>query len=140
MEVKFASAAAELERCFPVIIQLRPHLDCHSFVEQVQRQTERESYRLVYVEDAGKVKAVAGFRMMEKLSSGRSLYVDDLVTAERVRSNGYGEFLINWLIDYAKSQNCNRFALDSGVQRSAAHRFYFRHRLEIVAYCFERRL
>ena len=66
--------------------------------------------------------------------------MDDLITLESDRSQGYGEELLQWLMDYAKTQNCQEFHLDSGVQRFAAHRFYFRQRLEIRSYHFSLKL
>jgi GNAT superfamily N-acetyltransferase len=70
------------------------------------------------------------------LHRGRYLYVDDLVTDESERSKGYGDAIFDWLVNYAKEQNCDQFHLDSGVQRFDAHRFYFRKRMKILAYHF----
>jgi len=64
------------------------------------------------------------------------LYVDDLVIVEERRSRGYGAFLFNWLVHYATAQECKTLELDSGVQRTAAHRFYFRQRMHISSYHF----
>ena len=36
----------------------------------------------------------------------------------------------------ARGQSCDNFELDSGVQRAAAHRFYFRERMHVAAYHF----
>jgi len=41
---------------------------------------------------------------------------------------------------HAKAQSCEQFAVDSGVQRSGAHRFYFTKRMEIIAYHFSLKL
>jgi GNAT superfamily N-acetyltransferase len=135
MQIRLAASVAELERCFPIIVQLRPHLDKAHFIQQVQRQ-QQEGYRLAYLEAADQIRAVAGCRVLEKLFNGRSLYVDDLVTDEHSRSQGYGEALFHWLIEYGRSHNCQQLELDSGVQRSAAHRFYFRQRMVIASYHF----
>lgn len=139
MKLKLAATEEEIERCFPVMAQLRTHLTADEFVVRVQRQRQ-DGYSLVYLEDAGAVKAVAGFRIMEMLWCGRSLYVDDLVTAEDQRSKGYGDALFDWLVEHARAQQCEQFDLDSGVHRAAAHRFYFRKRMEITCYHFSMKL
>ena len=139
MPIYIAQSDREINSCFPVMQQLRPHLDPESFVARVRRQ-QQDGYQLAFlaIEDTGaeQVKAVAGFRISECLSAGKYLYVDDLVTQEGDRSQGYGQEILQWLINYAKEQNCQEFNLDSGVQRFAAHRFYFRQRLEITCYHF----
>ncbi|OUL37287.1 GNAT family N-acetyltransferase [Nostoc sp. T09] len=133
--ITLAKSDAEIERCFVIMQALRPHLIANDFVSRIKRQ-EQQGYQLAYLEDEGSIKAVAGFRIAESLSWGKFLYVDDLVTLESERSQGYGTNLLNWLVDYAKANACEQLHLDSGVQRFAAHRFYFKQRLEIRAYHF----
>lgn len=135
MPIGLAEQKEDIARCYPVMAQLRPHLDEQTFVEQVQRQAA-QNYRLAYVEDGGTVVAVAGFREMEMLSRGRHIYVDDLVTDAGGRSNGYGAALFDWLAAYARERGMVAIELDSGVQRFDAHRFYFRQRMHIASYHF----
>ncbi len=85
MPVYSATRDDEIDRCFPVISQLRPHLERAHFVEQVRRQQQR-GYHLAYVEEDRKVHTAAGFRIEENLAHGLHLYVDDLVTDSETRS------------------------------------------------------
>ncbi|MBD1869077.1 GNAT family N-acetyltransferase [Oculatella sp. FACHB-28] len=138
MSIEFATADADIAKCFPVVVQLRPHLTETAFVEQVKRQQEN-GYHLVYLEENG-VKAIAGFRILEMLANGRFLYVDDLVSDDSERSKGHGKSLLNWLTDYARSQNCISLQLDSGTHRVRAHRFYFRQGMAITSFHFSLKL
>ena len=131
-----ATTPAEIRRVHPVMRELRPHHDDDgAFVRQVQRQM-REGFRLVYLESDGEIRAAAGFRVMELLFSGRTLYVDDLVTRETDRSLGFGGQLFDWLIEEARREECKAFTLDSGVQRFDAHRFYLLKRMKIASHHF----
>jgi GNAT superfamily N-acetyltransferase len=127
----------EIEACYPVMAQLRPHVPAEGFVDLVRR-LQAGGYRLAYVKDEGEVRGVAGFRYLEQLYNGKVIYVDDLVTDQEMRSHGYGEALLDWLFELAKSTGCKALELDSGVHRAAAHRFYFRERMTIVAFHFVR--
>ena len=138
--IRFAGSDDELERCYRVMVELRPHLSLDQFREAVRRQDEQDGYRLVYLEEEGEVRAAAGFRIQHKLICGRELYVDDLVTLEERRSRGHGAALFHWLVEHARDQGCDHFSLDSGVQRAAAHRFYFRQRMRISSYHFTLKL
>lgn len=135
MEIRLAKSEAEIGRCFPLMVQLRPHLTLQTFLAAVGLQ-EKSTYLLVYIEDEGAVKGVAGFRIQEMLAYGSFLYVDDLVTDENQRSKGYGGALLDWLLAYARSHGCTELQLDSGIQRFAAHRFYFQKRMHISSYHF----
>ena len=133
--IAHATDAESVARCFPVMSQLRPHIAESDFVPRVQRQ-QREGYRLAYLESDSQVRAVAGYRLEERLVSGRMCYVDDLVTDEHHRSCGFGRALFEWLVERARDAGCETFELDSGVQRFDAHRFYLTHRMRISSHHF----
>lgn len=122
-----------LRRCYPVMEQLRPHLDETAFCEQVERQFETQQYHLVALESEGVIVAVAGYRHLENLVYGPHLYVDDLITDEAKRGRGFGGQLFDWLVEEARREGCRALHLDSGVQRFAAHRFYLGKRMEITS-------
>ena len=120
--------------------ELRTHLTSEGeFVFRVERQ-QAQGYRLAALEAEGKIRAVAGFRVYEKLSAGRFLYVDDLVTRAQDQSKGYGGQLFDWLVDCARIMGCAQLQLDSGVWRYAAHRFYLGKRMEISCHHFDLKL
>jgi len=137
MEIRIAKTDEEIIRCYDTMSQLRPHIKRGDFLPTVRRQ-EKGGYKLAFVEDKDRAVSVAGFRINETLVCGKFMYVDDLVTDEKERSKGYGDKLIDWLIEYAKKNQCKQFHLDSNVDRFSAHHFYFRKRLTIACYHFER--
>jgi GNAT superfamily N-acetyltransferase len=139
MNIQLAESDAEIAACFPVMRELRPHLDEASFVARVRSQ-QASGYLLACAADASGPVAVAGFRLGEGLSWGRYLYVDDLVTLQGRRSQGFGGALLAWLKDYAARHGCGQLHLDSGVQRKDAHRFYEREGMEAVALHFAARV
>jgi GNAT superfamily N-acetyltransferase len=64
----------------------------------------------------------------------------DLATTEAARSHGHGAALLAALTDRARDLGCHAIDLDSGVQRSGAHRFYLRERFTINAFHFTKPL
>jgi GNAT superfamily N-acetyltransferase len=134
MKIIHANTDKEIAACFPIMQQLRTHLDLAAFLASIERM-KTEGYRLVSLADPD-VRAVAGYRKMEMLATGTVLYVDDLVTNATHRSQGYGKLLLAWLLDEAKKQQCQYLELDSGLKRLDAHRFYERNGLEKVAFHF----
>jgi GNAT superfamily N-acetyltransferase len=136
IDIRLANTPEKIRRCHPVMLELRPPFqDPEQFVERVLRQ-QKQGYLLAFLESDGKVCAVAGYRFLESLFSGKFLYVDDLATRERDRSRGFGGELLDWLIKQAREHGCDNLELDSGVQRFDAHRFYFSRRMNISSYHF----
>lgn len=125
--------------CYDVMAELRPHIVREHWVAQV-RALEADGFRLACIRAAGRVVAVAGYRISTNLFCGKHLYVDDLVTADAGRSKGYGRELLAWLRTRAVENGCDVFHLDSGVQRKRAHAFYLREGMELSSHHFSVRL
>lgn len=126
-------AAAE-----PVHRLLRPQLsaDYPAFMSQVFAGGGR---MLVAAVD-GRPAGVAVYRVHVNTHCGLHLYVDDLVTDERQRSRGVGHALLSAMEQTARDLGCTLLALESGVQRDRAHRFYFREGMYISSFSFRKML
>src|SRR5438045_9228650 len=104
--IVIATTPEQIRRCHPVMRELRPLFqEPEQFVERVLRQ-QKEGYRLAFLESAGEVCAVAGYRFLESLFSRKFLYVDDLVARDSDRSRGFGDELLDWLIEHAREPVC----------------------------------
>jgi GNAT superfamily N-acetyltransferase len=117
-EVCLAMSDEDLMLCFPVMRELRPHLDEAGFLVRVRMQEGM------------------GYRVMENLAWGRFLFVDDLVTASAHRGTGAGSVLFDWLVAEARREGCAQVHLESGVQRFGAHRFYLHKGMDITCHHF----
>jgi ribosomal protein S18 acetylase RimI-like enzyme len=82
------------------------------------------------------VRGVAVYRISENTFEGLHLYVDDLVTDEKLRSRGIGHALMEHLQSLAQAARCEATTLDSGTQRTQAHKFYFREGMTITSFHF----
>ncbi len=136
MNIKLAETDAEKLACFPVLKELRTHLEEANFLPQLRRQ-EAQDYQLAYVEDEGLIVALAGFWISEMFAYGKYLYIYDLVTRETARSKGYSRALMDYLKATAKEADCAQLHLDSGVQRFRAHKFYLREGFVISSHHFQ---
>lgn len=130
---------AEIGSVWPVVRELRPHLEREALIAawQVQR---REGFLAVGLFVDERCIAFAGYRVQTMLAHGRFLYVDDLVVTESMRGCGAGEQLLDWLQGIAREAGCVSLQLDSGTQRTGAHAFYFRRGLKISSFHFIRPL
>ena len=140
MTVKVAASDADIRRCAGVMQQLRPAIGEEEFLVRSKRQQAEQNWRLIYLEEGGEVVAVSGFRILECMATGKTLYVDDLVTSENQRSKGYGEKLLEWMEQAARDEGCSCVRLDSGTHRTGAHKFYFRMGMPIVSFHFMKKL
>ena len=127
-----------LARAEPVHRQLRPQLPI-GYAEKMKRVFETGGEMCVAVIGSN-VVGLAVFRSFENTHVGAKFYVDDLVTDEKRRSSGVGRALIEFLGELAKSRGGSTLELDSGTQRTSAHRFYFREGFVIPSFAFRKDL
>jgi len=124
---------------YPLLRQLRPDLTLPAFQQLLaDGYPQGLRYLLGYAAD-GPAVAAAGYRVTAT-SRGRILFVDDLVTADAARSMGLGGALLTQLERRGTESGCTALELDSGVSNALAHRFYFRHRLTVLAFHFAKHL
>ncbi len=137
--IQHAETDAQIQKCFPALKVLRPHLEESSFLGTLRRQ-QTQGYRLLYLEVDDEVKSAAGYRLLEYLAYGKVLYIDDLITLPTEKRKGYGGQMLDWLIAYAKTQACDQVHLDSGYQRHDAHRLYLNKGFDLACHHFALKL
>src|SRR5690606_6019526 len=124
--------------CFPVMQQLRPHLQTPENFQDMVARMAGQQYRILGVWQGSAPLALAGYRLQENLIYGRFLYVDDLVTTAGNRGRNYGARLLHELSGIAAQQDCAKLVLDTGLSNALAQRFYFRQGLVTSAMRFSK--
>lgn len=126
-----------LARAEGVHRQLRPHLPS-DYATKMARVLD--GARMALVVDGEKVLGLAVYRWHENTFDGLKFYIDDLVTDDARRSEGVGHALITHLAEVARKLGAGGLVLDSGTQRTQAHKFYFREGFVIPAFNFKKSL
>ncbi|ARQ70498.1 GNAT family N-acetyltransferase [Streptomyces marincola] len=135
-----APADELLAAVFPVLHELRPHLTPDLF-DEIYAEGHPQGLRFTAAfDDEGRCLGAAGWRVVVTTSALRKLYVDDLVVTAAIRSAGVGHALLSHLEERARELGCRELSLDSGTQRTDAHRFYARERMSIAAFHFRKPL
>ncbi|KMM38470.1 GNAT family N-acetyltransferase [Guptibacillus hwajinpoensis] len=124
LRIKELHSKAEIIEAFPVMKQLRAHLDEDTYLDLVLEAKEIDRYKMFALINGEEIVAVTGFKPMTTLYYGRFVWVCDLVTNDNERSKGYGEKLLTYVHNWAKENKYESVALSSGLQRKDAHRFY----------------
>lgn len=135
IEILLATTPEEIDACYPVMAELRPHIKREDFLPLAERLCKLTGLHLAYLTD-GCIKAVAGFRISEWLAHGKYLEIEDLVSARDARSKGYGGILFDWLVDHARANECGQVRLVSNIRRLDAHRFYLNKGMSHEAHYF----
>lgn len=123
LEVQELKSHEEFQEAFQVMGELYQHLDWETYLGLLQSMIQG-GYRLFALRDAGIIVSLAGVAIFTNFYYGRHVWIYDLVTTSKVRSKGYGRFLMEFIEEFARQENCGFIALLSAVERNDAHRFY----------------
>lgn len=135
IDVRELETIDDVRRVFPILNELRDHLDEEQYVELYEEMAAEGYTVFACYADADPV-AVAGVKITTNFYLGRHAYVYDLVTTERERSKGYGEHLLSFVHEWAAERDCEAVELESGLWRDEAHEFYERVGYEKYCYSF----
>jgi ribosomal protein S18 acetylase RimI-like enzyme len=102
----------EWEETFPIVVQLRPHLDRQEFLNRVRHQSYG-GYELVGAFRGGHLIGVIGIRPVHTLVRGAHLHVDDIVIDETERKSGCGRALMDYAEADARSRGMSAVFLDA---------------------------
>jgi GNAT superfamily N-acetyltransferase len=108
--------------------------------EDYLRKMFAEGAEMAVLHVDGVPKSLAVYRCLHTTFHGYRFYIDDLVTDESQRGQGFGAALLCWCEHRAIARGCDTFDLESGVQRPRTHQFYFREGLTIFAFSFTKQL
>jgi GNAT superfamily N-acetyltransferase len=108
---------------FPIMNQLRSDLVEETYLDLLSEMKE-DGYRLFALFAEGHIIALAGVSFRVNFYSKHHVFIHDLITDASHRSLGYGEKLLSFIRNWAKENGAEYVALESGIQRMDAHRFY----------------
>ncbi|MCX6213970.1 GNAT family N-acetyltransferase [Spirosoma sp.] len=142
MSPMIAHSDDDIRRCLPAMLALRGHLTPEQAFEQIRSQQANERFVLAFIpaeDPAEPAPAVVGYRLMNFLYCGKTIYIDDLSTLPSARGKGYASALVDFVVDQARQSGCQCISLDSGQNpaRYDAHRLYLNKGFNITSHHFK---
>jgi ribosomal protein S18 acetylase RimI-like enzyme len=135
-----AKSTDELEHCYIVIQELRPHLSKKDFFVIYNEAHNKDGYEIVAIEENNIVVAVMGYRILADFVRGRHVYVDDLVASEAARSRGLGAELLSYAEGVSRKSDCTSLRLCAGLDNRRAIQFYIRNGWTKRAYALSKKI
>ena len=91
-------------------------------------------YECLGVFDNKSLIACCGVWFLHKLYKGKHIELDNVFVNAEYRSKGVGKLMMDWLVDYAKTKDCNSIELNSYVANEKGIKFWQRHDFEPLGY------
>ncbi len=94
--------------------------------KNIWENIENQNIKYFIAKDDGEIIASCYICIIPNLTrGGKSIgFIENVITDIKYRGKGIGKNIIENAIKYAKEQNCYKVLLQSGKERTDAHKFY----------------
>ena len=132
--------AADLDTIAPLANKLHPHLDLATVRASMEEMFQFPTYHCFCVFQNGRPIALSNGWITVRIYSGKQLEVDNVVVDPDLRSQGVGKFFFAHIQDWAIKNDCKTIELNTFVQNSKSHKFYFNEGYKILGFHFQKGL
>lgn len=130
----------ELDSCFSVMNELRPHVSKEQYLSIYYEAHHANGYEIVGFKKDSQVVAVMGYRFLQDLVHGKHLYIDDLVCTETMRSQGLGARLLKYAEEVAFTSGCTGLRLCTGIENESGKKFYEKNNWNLRAIVYKKKI
>lgn len=118
--------------------QLNPELTIaktENYLEQMFRYDNYIGFGVFY---KGELVGIASGWISVKFYCGKQLEVENVFVNSALQSKGIGKLFFGFIENWAKEQGCNTVELNTYVQNSKSHKFYFNQGYSILGFHFRK--
>lgn len=133
-------AKSELQEILSLAMQLNPTIS-----EEVLKQRQLEMFKIdnyycfgFYHEN--KLVGISSGWLTVRLYSGKQLEIDNVIMDSSLQSKGLGSQFLNELESWSIENGCETIELNTYVQNSRSHKFYFNKGYKILGFHFQKEI
>jgi len=122
----------------PLAHKLRPAADTSQLSGYLAEMFEYPTFHCFGLWQEGKLIALSFGWITVRFYSGKQLEVDNVVVDPDIRSQGVGKRFFSFIQQWAVEHQCETIELNTYVQNSRSHKFYFNEGYSIVGFHFQK--
>ena len=139
-EIFRAENKNDLERCYPVMKELRTSLSFENYINLYEQAHAKDGYEIMALQQDRKILAVMGYRILYDYVHGKHIYIDDLVSTSTERSKGFGAQFLEYAEQIARQQGCQCLRLCTGIENELGKKFYEKSGWNLRAVAYKKKL
>jgi GNAT superfamily N-acetyltransferase len=116
--------------------QLNPQLALDEVHQYLREMFQFSTYRCFGLFLERRLIGISSAWISVRLYSGKQLEVDNVVIESTLQSKGFGKYFFNEIERWAKEQGCKSIELNTYLQNSKSHKFYFNMGFSILGFHF----
>jgi len=122
----------------PLANQLHPGIDAAILSGYLAEMFDLPAYHCFGLWQDGRLVAMSNGWLTVRFYSGKQLEVDNVVVEPELRSQGIGKYFFSCIHHWAIQHGCHTIELNTFVQNSKSHKFYFNEGYSILGLHFQK--
>src|SRR5215467_11664223 len=122
----------------PLANKLHPALDAEKAHGYLAEMFSYPTYHCLGLWQNEKLVAISNGWITVRFYSGKQLEVDNVIVDPDQRSKGIGKYFFSYIHEWAREHGCNTVELNTYVQNSKSHKFYFNEGYAILGFHFQK--
>ena len=134
--IKKLNSREEIATTFSILTQQHKHINQDIFLKYIDEILAEKNYQMLAAYLGEKMVGIVGYWVLTRFYSGKYIHIGNMVVDGGHRNLGIGKFMLDFVEQEGRRQNCQHFILDSKIENKKAHNFYLREGFEIIGYHF----
>ena len=140
IEVRTIDAIQHLDKVVGLLRQLNPEMDADYLESTQKRMSALPNYNCFGLFDDGELIGISSGWNTIRIYCGKQLELDNVIIESSLQSKGLGKFFLNEIKKWCSANEYLSIGLNTYVQNSRSHKFYFNEGFKILGFHFEQRL
>ena len=126
----------DIDRILPLVQELNPELNARTIIENQKEMFRLSTYRCFGLFQGDNLIGISSGWITIRHYSGKQLEIDNVIVASKYQSKGYGARFIELMEQWSREQGCKTLELNTYLNNSRSHKFYFTHGFKILGFHF----
>lgn len=127
-------------RTLDLLKQLNPKMDI-KHIENIQiEMTKIPNYNCFGLFLNNELIGISSGWTTVRIYCGKQLELDNVIIDSKIQSKGYGNYFMNAIKEWSIKHDYESLSLNTYVQNSRSHKFYFKEGFKILGFHFEKKL
>ncbi len=126
----------DIDRILPLVQELNPELSARTIIENQKEMFRLPTYRCFGLFQGDNLIGISSGWITIRHYSGKQLEIDNVIVASKYQSKGYGARFIELIEQWSREQGCKTMELNTYLNNSRSHKFYFTQGFKILGFHF----
>lgn len=119
---------------------LNPKMNKSKLEESLTSMVEMPNYKcFALFQDAELIGISSGWTTV-RIYCGKQLELDNVIIDSKIQSKGFGKYFVNAIKQWSISNSYKSLGLNTYIENSRSHKFYFNQGFKVLGFHFEHKL